>query len=603
MEVNKIENPFNPKFEIAKSKILFSSDNIEEKQKAIQTFLNIFKNPEIELRYRMESLGFLIGTQFDENSAYNELINILLNEPIEELKLLTVIRKIKELRKEEEFKKWILQNLLNNNSLKSNQRYLIIKSSMEILDMENEILSSINHEDFFNVIFILKDNPNYKEKVFQILIEKVFSSDPMEKLIYLNTLYTLGYKIEEILEKLVSQDEDHYFLIILLSQYYQDIKMFNKINNMISNKFSYFTNIFFNHFTYSLKNQVPTISYIPIEFNNIFHKLLYIILTKDNNLINSLKEEVIQKYKGLYIAIINRYLKVIGLETVDSSSDLSEIEIEYLSLEDAIIEINISKSSKDDKPSTKSLKETITEQKIQDTQSEAQKPQIEEIEIINKTEKNSTTENYIEEVIEDIKQDLEEILKNEEIPNNQNNLSSKIDIKELEENIEKYILEIQQVELIFIKNLLKNLFQEDKEKFYELIEKYIFDDRYLESYTDKVLEIIKIYQEIDETNANITIKNVISVFFNNESFDKLTKIMNSFNILQNKLSFHNYIAKNELIEWGEKTENTLLSYIEYIRDSIPPDITGKFCMLIIDSDSFSRKMKKEVEKIIENLFG
>ncbi|MCS6956104.1 MAG: hypothetical protein NZM44_07105, partial [Candidatus Calescibacterium sp.] len=375
-----MEKPFNPKLEIAKAKILFSSDNNEEKQKAIETFLNIFKNTEIELRYRLESLGFLIGTHFDETSAYNELINILLNEPTEELKVLTVIRKIKELRKEEEFKKWILQNLLNNNSLKSNQRYLIIKSSMQMFDMESDILNSTNQEDLFNVTLILKDNPTYKEKVSQILIEKALNSESIEKLIYLNTLYTLGYKVEEVLEKLLFQNEDNYFLIILLSQYYQDNKIYKKVNDMISSKFSYFTSIIFNHFIYSLKNQVPTMNYILIELKNIFHKLLYITLTRDNNLINSVKEEILRKYKGLYMAIINRYLKVIGLETADSSSDLSEIEIEYLSLEDAIIEINVSKSGKEDKPSTTNSEETTVEQKIQDIQSVTQKPQIEEIE-------------------------------------------------------------------------------------------------------------------------------------------------------------------------------------------------------------------------------
>lgn len=601
---------FNPKLEIAKAKILFYSDTPEDKDKAIQIFTNIFNNPEIELKYRLESLSFLIGTKIDENEAYNQLVNITLNEELDELKTLTITRKIKELKKEDEYKTWILTNVLGNPSIQSNKRYLIIKSFIETIGIEENILYSLKQLDFFNVVLLLKNNQNYKQKIIQILLEKLNTSEPLEKLIYLNLLYTTGYKIEEILQNLIQQNLNYYFLSIIFSRYYKDKRIYDRINDLLfsSSNLSSIFHIFVQHFLYSLENNTATLATLNLDLKNIFDKVIYSILTRDKKLIDEILEEISQKYQGIYLTIITRYLKSISIIDSEERTDLSDIENEYLSLEDAIAEINLSRTQQNYQ------QKTITEQS-QDYQTtknieinvkatETNVTDKEESHVEQQNQKNiNREESYIYETLEEIQQNIEEIIQIEILENikktaekDQNN------IDQIEENIEKFLSDTQSNDKKSIKKALKKLFEQNKEKFYEIIEKYVFNNKYLQHSPEKVFEIVKIYHEIDETNANITIKNLISVFINNTMFENLTKIIKFFNILQLKSLFQEYIAKNEFIEWDDKKEEILASYIHYIRDNWSAENAGKLCILILENETFSKQLKEKIEKIIENLF-
>lgn len=587
------EKEFSPKLEIAKAKILFNSEDEEEKNRAIEIFTNVFENSSVDLKYRLEAFGYLLNTQFDNDQAYNKLVNILMNEELDELKVLIVIRKIKEIKKENDFKEWVFNEVVNNSSIKSNKRYMLIKGLIESFPgLESQILDLItkNNTDFFNFVLILKNNPDYTEKFFKIILDKFAISNYLEKLIYLNLLYALGYKIEEFLNQM--SNFDYYFLFILFSMYFKDIKLLDKIFDKINDKEADLKSLFLHHFLFSLKNNTPTLIFTPeIEsslLQNIFYKLVYYVLTKNDGLKEQLKNYVKENYGGIYLAIIQRYLEICNIENLNVEIDLSDVESEYLFFEDALIEINSSKFVKEEKVVEYQKETKINEEYIENVKEFEERTLEEENEQVKEEKKEAKEE--IEQVFEEISQDIDELL-------------TKHDEKKEKDELMIVLKKFFDDEIDLNNEEFRKLIEEGKENSWETLETFIFDEKYLEEKFEKVKKIIELSQKFDQNKADIFIKNIVYVLLSNENFNSLAEMVDSFKFY-NKVNFHNYIANNEFIEWSEREEKLLSQFLDYLRNNqiISLDNLGKFCMMVMDSNVFSRNLKKKAGEIIENLF-
>lgn len=604
----------NLKFEIAKAKILFFSGNEEEKQDGLKIFADIFHNPGNELKYRIEALGFLLENYYTLDNAYDQLIRILVNEEHDELKMLIILRKIREIGKQEELKKWVMQEILNNPQITPNKRYLIIKSVLEMLNIESELLEFIKEKqlDFFNVILLLKDN----RKISDLVIEKLDNSSWIEKLVYLNVLYTIGYNVEEILNNLVSQNIDGCFLGLIFSYYFNDLKIFDKIVQNIENINHGFLNIIFHYFLFSLQNKVPLLyplESVKFKEGDIFYSILYAVLTKDKEIIRSIIKEISNNYQGLYLAILGRYLTKLGLAEnteLNFYSELSEIESEYISTEDAMIEINSSKFSKSvtEISSKEEYDEILRKEEIVETSMKEDKEFSEGKEELHEEVEEIFQE--VSEIIESVVQEkvdeklIEEEKKEEKTQQESKKLETEKEEEKMYDILDNHIKEYfegKQSELD--KNIFYQSFEENKDKFFEIVEKYVFDDSYIEDNFDKILEILKIYKEVNEISGTLAVKALILSLLTSQSFENLAKLINYFNITT-KTNFNTYISGNELIKWNEDLQQKLLAFINYISkrsDLISKENMGMFCFYVIEGPF--AYIKDSVIKIIEEAFS
>lgn len=596
----------NTKIEMIKAKILFSSENEEEKIKALEIFQNILNNPESIFKNRLEALGFLIGNLLTEDQAYDKLLSILITEELDELQISTIIRKIKEIKKQEKLVNWVITELINNDSIHSNKRYIILKSTIEnFLDKIELTLLEKATIDFFNIVLLLKEHLNFKEKVIETILQKMENTEKFEKLIYLNLLYTMDYKLEKTIEKMISKDIDNYFLLLIFSKYFKNQKLHDKIIQEFNNQNQNVTNILFNYFIHSLQQEIPYInSTININLNtdNMFYKIIIAILTKDKELIATITSEIQNQYKGIYLIIILRYLQKLGLINInfkELEKSLSDIELEYLATEDAIIEINSSES----KSTIIQEQKQITEENINQENINQENSSQENITL--EVEENTNNQTISQNLIEDI----EKIIKTHE---DETNITDTIDITNTAnitdtnfELLRKNFLSFLENSQELHKELILKAYHQNKNDFINIIEEFIFNDKYILEKTNKILKILDLLEEIDKPIFESIIKNLIHTLFINQNFETLNTIFRKFN-LNNKLNFNNYFVKNEHIEWNENTENLLLNFIDYLHKNIYLTITqdelGKLCILIIENDTFSLDLKKKIGEKLEELY-
>lgn len=596
----------NTKIEMIKAKILFSSENEEEKIKALEIFQNILNNPESIFKNRLEALGFLIGNLLTEDQAYDKLLSILITEELDELQISTIIRKIKEIKKQEKLVNWVITELINNDSIHSNKRYIILKSTIEnFLDKIELTLLEKATIDFFNIVLLLKEHLNFKEKVIETILQKMENTEKFEKLIYLNLLYTMDYKLEKTIEKMISKDIDNYFLLLIFSKYFKNQKLHDKIIKEFNNQNQNVTNILFNYFIHSLQQEIPYInSTININLNtdNMFYKIIIAILTKDKELIATITSEIQNQYKGIYLIIILRYLQKLGLINInfkELEKSLSDIELEYLATEDAIIEINSSES----KSTIIQEQKQITEENINQENINQENSSQENITL--EVEENTNNQTISQNLIEDI----EKIIKTHE---DETNITDTIDITNTAnitdtnfELLRKNFLSFLENSQELHKELILKAYHQNKNDFINIIEEFIFNDKYILEKTNKILKILDLLEEIDKPIFESIIKNLIHTLFINQNFETLNTIFRKFN-LNNKLNFNNYFVKNEHIEWNENTENLLLNFIDYLHKNIYLTITqdelGKLCILIIENDTFSLDLKKKIGEKLEELY-
>jgi len=338
----------NPKLALAKAKILFYSEDNQEKNNSIQLFYDIFKNKSIDFKYRLEAFPYIIENYLKIDEAYEEIIKMILEEELDDLKVLTLVRKIKELKKAEIFKNFVIEKVIDNQEIHSNKRYLILKAINEVLSIGDELLIKAPHYplDLFNIVLVFKDDLSKKDVIHNLLIDKINNSELFEKLIYLNLFYVVYGKIDELISKLLNSSEDYLFLLLMLSNYYKDYKIFEKvINYFYSSKFV-FSNLLFEYFIYGLflKERIfVSLPYSKLVNLNLFYKVLYSFFVKDNGIYDEVVSDINNRYKGVFNLIMMRYLRSLGMEFEQRDFDLSEAESEFISIEDAIIEVNTPK--------------------------------------------------------------------------------------------------------------------------------------------------------------------------------------------------------------------------------------------------------------------
>jgi hypothetical protein len=113
----------NVRIELTKAKLLLSSEN---KELAFEIFFNILNNISIDLKYRLEALGYLALNKLSLNEVINILKDILLKENLSEFDIITLSRKFKELNKLDELAN-IITEIINNTFYNSNKRFYLIK--------------------------------------------------------------------------------------------------------------------------------------------------------------------------------------------------------------------------------------------------------------------------------------------------------------------------------------------------------------------------------------------------------------------------------------------------------------------------------------------
>ncbi|MFN4220279.1 MAG: hypothetical protein ACK4GJ_05090 [bacterium] len=591
----------NVKFEIAKAKILFSSEDQEEKQQSLKIFENIFNNPNNELKYRFEALSFLIENLYSHQETYSKLLSILTQEEIDEIKSSFIIRKIKEIGGKEDLKNWVIQEVLNNTKLTATKRYYILKSALETLEIDLLQLIKDKDPDFFNIILLLKD----KKEVANLLVEKIKESNYLDKLVYLNILYTLGYKFEEVINYLISENINNYFLILIFSYYFKDSKIYQKIIQKFEEENSGIFKIFVHHLVISLNTQKPSFINLDPLLGEAFHKILYSILTRDNKIIESITSELYQNYSGLYLTILSKYLYKLGLTDSIVKEDLSEIESEYLSMEDAMIEINSSKYD------ISLFMETIENQtEIKEEQSETPKA---DLELPQSQEKDETLSK------------IDETFESPEIKPKEKEIDTQIveEIEKIVENIikEGHPTEIEKTEIEkvdqYIKDFLEDKTEEidqkvlldfyiqDKEKFIELIEKHVLEEDYIKNNFDKIIKILQVFKEIDEFSMEFLLKNLIQTFLENELFDKLAQTFKTFKITS-KVNFYNYVSKNDFINWDKDMQEKLLKLVNFFVHedkfkTLSKEEVGILCVYILEGQF--EEIKQPIGKILEEVYS
>jgi hypothetical protein len=343
----------NVRIELTKAKLLLSSEN---KELAFKVFFNILNNISIDLKYRLEALGYLALNKLSLNEVINILKDILLKENLSEFDIITLSRKFRELNKLDELAN-IITDVINNTFYNSNKRFYLIKVAFDFFDNEfkteliNKISLSDNPVDFLNLVSIIKENATYRELIKTILIEKLKdTSDFFNKIVYYNIFANL-YGVNELYKLIIDDYErfykiDYLILLYVLLVYFRDRNLLSNLENFIEINFKdSFIYIFFYNLRRVIIKEEVVVNFLNFEelYNqnkNLFLAFVGFVFTK--NLIQDFRDYIdnFKDYRGvIFKRLINSFINQ-DIVDIINNFDISNGESEYFIEEQAIIELN-----------------------------------------------------------------------------------------------------------------------------------------------------------------------------------------------------------------------------------------------------------------------
>jgi hypothetical protein len=343
----------NVRIELTKAKLLLNSEN---KELAFEVFFNILNNISIDLKYRIEALGYLALNKLSLNEVINILKDILLKENLSEFDIITLARKFKEMNKLDELAN-IITDVINNTFYNSNKRFYLIKVAFDFFDNEfkteliNKISLSDNPVDFLNLVSVIKENTTYRELIKTILLKKLKdTSDFFNKIVYYNIFANL-YGVNELYNLIIDDYErfykiDYLILLYVLLVYFRAKNLLSNLENFIEINFKdSFIYIFFYNLKKVIINKESLVNFLNFEelYNqnkNLFLAFIGFIFTK--NLIQDFSNYIgnFKDYRGaIFKRLINSFINQ-DIVDIINNFDISNGENEYFIEEQAIIELN-----------------------------------------------------------------------------------------------------------------------------------------------------------------------------------------------------------------------------------------------------------------------
>jgi hypothetical protein len=609
----------NVRIELTKAKLLLNSEN---KELAFEIFFNILNNISIDLKYRLEALGYLALNKLSLNEVINILKDILLKENLSEFDIITLSRKFKELNKLDELAN-IITDVINNTFYNSNKRFYLIKVAFDFFDNEfkteliNKISLSDNPVDFLNLVSVIKENTTYRELIKTILIEKLKdTSDFFNKIVYYNIFANL-YGVNELYKLIIDDYErfykiDYLILLYVLLVYFRDRNLLSNLENFIEINFKdSFIYIFFYNLRRVIIKEEVVVNFLNFEelYNqnkNLFLAFVGFVFTK--NLIQDFRDYIdnFKDYRGvIFKRLINSFINQ-DIVDIINNFDISNGENEYFIEEQAIIELNNSTFSNLYKEFELVKQESLKESELSKINSEFE------------TNENIKNENIKEEEIKIDEVKSEEIESKEESEFEETNIDeTKIiqneknkqieQINEAEQTINKLDqtkdtqIEYSQVKSEEPGNQIENIENEqineqiktdkdqidenqiitDQESIISEVEKDI-EKIFYQEITDEITDEITNVKENEEFDVDNFIKN-FSNFNKKEIEDLKESIMNN---LKFKEDFFIKLEDYILNESNIKNEfNNVVSLLNFVRN--------------IDNNIFHKLIKVLVSVLLE----
>jgi hypothetical protein len=587
----------NVRIELTKAKLLLNSEN---KELAFEIFFNILNNISIDLKYRLEALGYLALNKLSLNEVINILKDILLKENLSEFDIITLSRKFKELNKLDELAN-IITDVINNTFYNSNKRFYLIKVAFDFFDNEfkteliNKISLSDNPVDFLNLVSVIKENTTYRELIKTILIKKLKdTSDFFNKIVYYNIFANL-YGVNELYKLIIDDYErfykiDYLILLYVLLVYFRDRNLLSNLENFIEINFKdSFIYIFFYNLRRVIIKEEVVVNFLNFEelYNqnkNLFLAFIGFIFTK--NLIQDFSDYVdnFKDYRGvIFKRLINSFINQ-DIVDIINNFDISNGENEYFIEEQAIIELNNATFSNLYQEFELVKQKSLKESELSKINSEFETNEnIKEEEIKIDEVKSEEIESKEESEFKETKIDETKIIEDEKIKQIEQ-------IDESEQNINKVEqIKDTQIEYIQVKNeqpenQIENI-ENEQVKIYE--NQVIAEPESIISEVEKDIEKI-VHQKITDVKENeeFDVNNFIKNFSN---FDK-KEIEDIKELIMNNLKFkEDFFIKLEdyiLNESNIKNEfNNVVSLLNFLKN--------------IDNNIFHKLIKVLVSVLLE----
>lgn len=598
----------NVRIELTKAKLLLSSEN---KELAFEMFFNILNNSFIDLKYRLEALGYLALNKLSIDEVINVLKDILLKENLNEFDIIILARKFKELNKLDELAN-IIREVINSTFYNSNKRFLLIKIAFDFFDddFERELINKIslsdNPIDFLNLVSVIKENADFRELIKTILMEKIKDTpDFFNKIIYYNIFANL-YGVNELYKLLIDDYKrfykiDYLILLYVLLVYFRDINLLNNLENFIENNFKdSFIYIFFYNLKRVIINEEVLGNFLNFEelYNenkNLFLAFVGFIFTK--NLIRdfSVYLDNFKDYRGvIFKRLINSFISQ-DIVDIINNFDISYGENEYFIEEQAIIELNNVKFSNSYKEFELVKKESLEKTELfkisaefennKDIKSIKEGEKVDEVKSEEIELKEAKTEKPISIKSEDEEIKTEDIESKKEIELKETKIDETKAIED--EEIEK-IKEIKQIEQIKELKQIKDEqvetgnqieygqveSEETENQIRNMENEQIKTDELLSHQESIISEVEKdiekiVYQEITDVKekVEIDINNSIKNFsnFNKEEIENLKELI--MNNLKFKEEFFTKLEDYILNESSVNNElNNVISLLNFVKN-------------------------------------
>lgn len=598
----------NVRIELTKAKLLLSSEN---KELAFEMFFNILNNSFIDLKYRLEALGYLALNKLSIDEVINVLKDILLKENLNEFDIIILARKFKELNKLDELAN-IIREVINSTFYNSNKRFFLIKIAFDFFDddFERELINKIslsdNPIDFLNLVSVIKENADFRELIKTILMEKIKDTpDFFNKIIYYNIFANL-YGVNELYKLLIDDYKrfykiDYLILLYVLLVYFRDINLLNNLENFIENNFKdSFIYIFFYNLKRVIINEEVLGNFLNFEelYNenkNLFLAFVGFIFTK--NLIRdfSVYLDNFKDYRGvIFKRLINSFISQ-DIVDIINNFDISYGENEYFIEEQAIIELNNVKFSNSYKEFELVKKESLEKTELfkisaefennKDIKSIKEGEKVDEVKSEEIELKEAKTEKPISIKSEDEEIKTEDIESKKEIELKETKIDETKAIED--EEIEK-IKEIKQIEQIKELKQIKDEqvetgnqieygqveSEETENQIRNMENEQIKTDELLSHQESIISEVEKdiekiVYQEITDVKekVEIDINNSIKNFsnFNKEEIENLKELI--MNNLKFKEEFFTKLEDYILNESSVNNElNNVISLLNFVKN-------------------------------------
>ena len=579
----------NVRIELTKAKLLLNSEN---KELAFEIFFNILNNISIDLKYRLEALGYLALNKLSLNEVINILKDILLKENLSEFDIITLARKFKELNKLDELAN-IITDVINNTFYNSNKRFYLIKVAFDFFDNEfkaeliNKISLSDNPVDFLNLVSVIKENTTYRELIKTILIEKLKdTSDFFNKIVYYNIFANL-YGVNELYKLIIDDYErfykiDYLILLYFLLIYFRAKNLLSNLENFIEINFKdSFIYIFFYNLKKVIINKESLVNFLNFEelYNqnkNLFLAFVGFVFTK--SLIQDFRDYIdnFKDYRGvIFKRLINSFINQ-DIVDIINNFDISNGENEYFIEEQAVIELNNATFSNLYKEFELVKQESLKEYELSQINSEFETNENIKNENI-KVEEIKIDKVKSEEIESKEKSEFEETKINETkiIQNEKNKQIEQINEDEQTINKKDSQIEYSQVESEEPENQIENIKNEQIKTNENQINEnqVIVDQESIISEVEKDIEKI-VYQEItnvkekEEFDVNNFIKN-FSNFDKKEIEDIKELIMNNLKFKEDFfIKLEDYILNESNIKNEFNNVVSLLNFLKNIDNNI-----------------------------------